>query len=103
MSKKIVKPTPSEKAERPDKERLKQLFRNVGSVGVSAAKKKVTPKKEKNNWVEKLASDVKAYFKKEKADKKKKQHDTPRTSVVKARLRHTGMTERDIKSVRGGK
>jgi len=86
MPKKIVKPTPKEKAEID-----RRMLKKYGPKRIY---------KEKGSWVTKLKSDVKAYFKKEKK-KKKKKHDTARTSAVEARLRQSGMTEQEIKRLRG--
>jgi len=86
MSRKVVKPTPSEKAEI-DRRMLKQY-----------GPKRIY--KKKGTWADKLKSNVKAYFKEEKK-KKKKKHDTARTSAVEAQLRQSGMTEQEIKRLRG--
>lgn len=86
MGRKIVKPTPSEKAEID-----RRMMKKYGPKRIY---------KEEDKWFPKLKSGIKAYFKKEKKDKKKK-HDTTRTSAVEARLRQSGMTEKEIKRLRG--
>lgn len=59
--------------------------------------------KKKEDWVARLKRKVKVYFSKRAAPKTKKDYVTARTKSVSDDLRAAGLTEADLKRLRGKK